>query len=283
MARTRVDKLPTSLDGDPICYHRLTGHMRWTLDDVFAAAGSGFALLSYEERVEQGVERGTIGLDPIDVGAGDGAGIYLNPGAPLDPSRWAGFRAESLRSPGVGFRLSTLRSLGRVTLRPSDLQGFYQGVNRVYAGSPHDYEDPTDHYTELREALSAIRVLGEKDATRAVVLAAVDRVGLPANALTPRERERAIYAVANANYDCCGAGDEDDDGDDGEAEIAAWLDGAEEKIAEAWAEMPAPEVVFWGGVLPLLEADVVFGADGAWAYRERGGLLGLGRGGWIRG
>lgn len=286
MTRTRADKLPASLDGDPICYHRLTAHRRWTLDEVIATARGDFALLSYDERAERDLLEGQeTGIDPIDAGAGDGAGIYFNPGSPLDPSKWAGFRAEALRSPGVGFRLSTLRRLGRTTLRPVDLQQFYHSVDRFFDAPGGDYEDPAVFYHQLSDALNAIRALGEKDAVHEAVLAAVDRVGLPPNALGPWERTQAIDAIVDADFEQSFADDDDYDGypPERQAVIAEWLDETEEKIAEAWAEMPAPEVVFWGGVLPLSEADVVFGADGEWAYRERAGLLGFGRGGWIRG
>lgn len=285
-------KPPMTLGNDPILYHRLTGHRRWTLADMTAAARQGFALLSFDERQKIDEFATTTGLDPVDLAAGDGEGIFLSLGQPIDPSLWQGYRGDALRTPGVGFRLSTLLKLGPVTFRPGDLQRMYAEVLAAFdlhrwVDEAQDDEGEVSAWGELSSVLHFCREIGEAPATKDMLLGALLGDSLPPPKPSATSVRAAIRDIQNVSYDMREAyGDEDDEDDESGADIDdrydGWIAEMVDDAAAAWRNPRNGEVVFWGGVLPLAEADVFFSADGDWYYRETA-LAGLGRNRWVPG
>lgn len=269
---------PDYLDDDPVAYHRLTAHGHWSMEQLIQMSQQGFALLSLDERLERDEEAPATGLDPVDLAAGDGAGIFLSLGEPARSSMWSGWRSKALKSPGVGFRMSTLLRLGETTLRPVDLQGFYMQAVEPFLGKRmgellDEYDDPSALLDEFEPALALIRKLGEVPATLASATLLLERDEVRSREATTRDVEGAFRAIENAVYDYTGGDDgdwdEDDEPEDDEKpDMQDWYTGLRAQIDDAWQHPTSPEVVFWGGALPLDHADVFFDASGGWVYRD---------------
>lgn len=170
-------------DGEPLIYHRLTGLAAQLAPNTPAVGDAAYLtrtdtkLVPWSERAQDdGDEPAELyGLDPLDVAAGDGGGVFMSPGAPVSIA-WV--KKSIARAPGLAFRLSDLESLGRVTVRPADLQTYYQ---RVFVGDVsraddvirrdlHVY-DQLDAYYPLTDALHLIRESIESDDARAATYA----------------------------------------------------------------------------------------------------------------
>lgn len=109
-------------DGDPLIYHRLTSLRAGSVQEVKALIKRGFVLTPFDDR---GEDSEMVGLDPIDLAAGDGGAVFCTPFAPV--GNVAG-KPGMRRSPGVAFKLSTLLECCKCSARPTDLQLFYNAL-----------------------------------------------------------------------------------------------------------------------------------------------------------
>lgn len=273
-------RFPTTLDGQYLVYHRLTGLHNGSIADVFRLIANNFSLTPYNERGEPMDELPPEmhGIDAIDVAAGDGGAVFCTPFKPVTTGMWGkpGFN----RTPGIAFRLSDLLACCPVSVRPRDYQVFYNdfidrsALAEAFKCMTRSVEDVDNHpfYLDmLSTSLELLRTAEQWNEDVFTVLDAAERTGRALPFEMPRlyakDAEKAVDGAVEfvSEFSYCDNSDPDEFYSNaalvGEAteSIEAALIEQYEKVWEAWDEMRRDqiEVLAWGS-LPLSKACIVF-------------------------
>lgn len=291
-----MKRFPTYDGDEPLIYHRLTG-LRGDRRDVLRSIEQGFTLVPFDERGE-GAE--LLGLDPIDIVAGDGGAVFCTAIAPYNPPGMLGAGHTSMRTaPGAAFRLSDLLKLAEVSVRPCDLQTYY--MRAVTAGDfdvawtlMHRQVDDVYSSISVLDPLSdVLRLIREsvetydaEQAVRAIIEGAADvfdafRDSAKVPASLRKELLRAAESATRFLEDFIDEeavtekwGESDTLDNVIEGAKGALVDDIEEAVLHANQEWGATgidkkhEVLVWGSI-PLSLAVLVFDNDG-WVARRDG-------------
>lgn len=290
-----MKRFPTHDGDDPLIYHRLTG-LRGDRTDVLRSIEKGLTLVPFDERKDAEM----LGLDPIDIAAGDGGAVFCTAMAPYDPPGMLGAGHMAMRTaPGVAFRLSDLLKIAEVSVRPCDLQTYYMRLvtagdfDVAWSNMNTQVEDAYDRVSYLSPLSDILKLLRDsvetydaEGAVNAVIAgdasefnAFRDDVKMPARF---RKDLRAAADVAAAfleefiDEDAVTEkwGEEDTLDNIIEGAKSALADDAEEAIFHANQEWGGSsidkkhEVLVWGSI-PLSLAVLVFDNDG-WVARRSG-------------
>lgn len=272
---------PAFIDGDPVLYHCLTAHKGLTVAGVEDLLGE-LVLLSPNARVlRYGEGWQSVGIQHVDMAAGDGAAIFFTLGAPIGGrALGTGWWTKAVRdTPCAGFRLSALKRFGDVTVRPTDLQTYYaRFVNGPITELENAMGDSDVFWMEVgdrTEALTFIREAIERPASRELVASIIEGEDLSiqcdvSDRDVRREADRAVsglYETLEA-YNILQLDDDDDDIDKWsvEASVDILAETLSEAIFDGCAEwsgsaLDRAEGVFWGAGLPLSAASVIVSAD----------------------
>lgn len=270
-------RYPVAVSGDWLCYHRLTGisHYAGSRPDrghVELLLDKGGVLKAYDARGEYAEMHG---LDPIDLAAGDGAAIFLTPFRPFVPEGAVFGKPWISNTPGVAFTLSTLMRHAAVSVRPFDFQRYYLGITgvaeaaRIVERDVEDHEAKAHYMSRLEPALKLIakaETYRTKEALDAVARNRADAFAQCSLLELRKEAARAAPRVAEFLLDPLEYEEphEDDEPRDLDALIASIANEAY-GACQAWRDPQISkhaEVLYWGGLLPLREAFLVFDEKG---------------------
>ena len=261
--------LPTHIDGDPLIYHRLTGLRAGSVQEVKALIKRGFVLTPFDDR---GADSEMVGLDPIDLAAGDGGAVFCTPFAPVgNVTGKPGMR----RSPGVAFKLSTLLACCECSVRPTDLQLFYNALFdesdalgaalRAMNNQVDNIYDRVTYLAALEPALALIRRAEIWDVETLLVQhrGVFDELAIPASSrqekLDATDSARGFVAemLDREDFDV-----EDSDFEEERESIFNTITETVERAALAWvAARPGElEVLVWSS-LPLDKACLIFDTE----------------------